>query len=103
MRLAILTPSDNPKKKYKVVIYFINSRKEWQKIKTLHFGASGMSDFTIHRDERRKENYIKRHNVREEFDDELTPAFWSRWILWNKPTIEQSIADIERKNNIIIV
>ena len=29
--------------------------------KTIHFGASGASDFTKHKDEARKANYIKRH------------------------------------------
>ncbi len=28
----------------------------------MYFGASGYSDFTIHKDEQRKQRYIKRHN-----------------------------------------
>ena len=29
--------------------------------KTVAFGARGMSDFTIHKDEERKNNYVGRH------------------------------------------
>ena len=64
-----------------------------------------MSDFTImrHKDEKRKENYIKRHEKREDFNDLSTPGFWAKNLLWNKPTIEQSIEDIENNNNMIII
>ena len=34
--------------------------------KTIHFGAAGMSDYTLHKDDRRKANYIARHQTREE-------------------------------------
>ncbi len=30
-------------------------------IKKAYFGAAGMSDFTIHKDEQRKQRYINRH------------------------------------------
>jgi hypothetical protein len=29
--------------------------------KQLNFGAAGMSDFTIHKDEQRRQRYINRH------------------------------------------
>jgi len=38
---------------------FFNNEK--QKIKTTHFGASGYSDFTQHKDEKRKQRYLERH------------------------------------------
>lgn len=38
---------------------FYNNEK--QKIKTTHFGASGYSDFTQHKDEERKKRYLERH------------------------------------------
>ena len=33
--------------------------------KTISFGAAGMSDFTLHKDDDRKERYIARHQKNE--------------------------------------
>ncbi len=45
--------SDKPNKKYYIIT---NDNKK------IYFDASGYSDFTIHKDEARKQRYIKRHN-----------------------------------------
>ena len=65
--------------------------------KTVHFGASGMSDFTKHRDPERKQRYINRHKVRENWDDLMSAGALARYILWNKPTLTASIKDYERR------
>ena len=44
--------SDKPDKKY----YIITKTG-----KRIYFGAAGMSDFTLHKDEERKQRYIQRH------------------------------------------
>ena len=58
----------------------------------VYFGATGFSDFTIHKDEARKERYITRHKNKENWTKSGidTAGFWSRWYLWNKPTKQQS-------------
>ena len=68
--------------------------------KKIHFGADGSADYTIHKDPKRKERYIKRHQKNENWNDPRTAGFWSRWLLWNKPTIRGSKIDISRKFNI---
>jgi len=70
----------------------------------IHFGASGYSDFPHHKDEERKQRYITRHEKNEDWTITGidTPGFWARWLLWNKPTIQQSILDIDQKFNIEI-
>ena len=67
-----------------------------------YFGASGYSDFTIHKDEQRKQRYIDRHKNNENWSKSGidTAGFWSRWLLWNKPTIKESYIDIKRRFNI---
>ena len=52
-----LYKSNRKDKKY--MVKFVN---ENGKINTIHFGAFGMSDYTINKDEKRKERYIKRHS-----------------------------------------
>lgn len=73
--------------------------------KRVHFGAKGYEDYTIHGDNKRKENYIKRHQKREDWTIRglNTAGFWSLWLLWNKKTIWASIDDIEDHFDIDIV
>ena len=69
--------------------------------KKVYFGAAGMSDFTIHKDEARKQRYIKRHEKNEsKFWNKSgidTPSFWSRFLLWEKPSIKESYEDIKKR------
>jgi hypothetical protein len=78
--------------------------KEGEKLKTLHFGQAGASDYTIHKDEERKQRYIDRHKAREDWSGAGidTRGWWSRWLTWNKESISGSIADIEKRFNVDI-
>lgn len=64
------------------------------------FGALGYEDYTIHKDEERKKRYIQRHKKNENWNDPNTAGFWALNLLWNKPTIKESIKDIENRFNI---
>jgi len=67
--------------------------------KKISFGAAGYSDFTIHKDPERKNRYIERHKKNENWNNPETAGYLSRFILWNKPTIKESINDINKNNN----
>ena len=69
----------------------------------VHFGDSRYFDFTEHKNKERKELYIQRHQSRENWEDLNTAGAWSRWLLWEKPTIEQAINFIQNKFNIQII
>lgn len=68
----------------------------------VYFGAAGYSDYTIHKDDQRLERYIARHKKAESWKNLKTAGFWSRWILWNKPTLTKSIQDTESRFKIKI-
>ena len=87
-----ITRSDRDGKKMKAV--FI---KKDGKTKTIHFGAQGMSDYTKHRDEERKKRYLDRHRANETWEDPMTAGSLSRYVLWNKPTVQASIRDFKRR------
>ena len=89
---VILKKSSNPDKKYDA---YVEGKK-------VSFGASGYSDFTQHKDEDRKQRYIARHKVNQNWNDLKTAGAWSKGILWNKPTISESIKNMENKLNIDI-
>jgi hypothetical protein len=80
-------PSERKDKKFKAVI---DNRK------TIHFGSRGASDFTLHKNEVRKQRYIDRHRKNEDWTDPNTAGFYAKHILWNKPTIKGSIKDVNQ-------
>ena len=84
---VIIKKSNTKGKKYDAVI---NDKK-------VSFGATGYNDFTEHKDEERKERYIARHKVNQDWKGYNTAGFWAKNILWNKPTIEASVRDTNRK------
>ena len=90
----VLKRSDKPDKKYMVKV----------DNKTIHFGSRGMSDFTKNKDPERKNRYIARHKKRENWSKSgiKSAGFWSKHILWNKPTIRESIKNTENRFNIKI-
>jgi hypothetical protein len=70
--------------------------------KVISFGDNRYSDFTHHKNEERKMNYIIRHQ-NEDWTDLNKAGTWSRYILWNKPTIKESINDMKKLFNIKII
>ena len=95
MKLLRIVPSTNPKKKYDAI--FDN---ESGRTKKVSFGAKGYEDYTMHKDEARKELYLKRHKAREDWSKPDTAGALSRWILWNLPSYNASVADYKRRFNL---
>ena len=91
--------SGTGQKKYKVTIFHKDGTK-----KTIQFGAKGYSDYTKHKDKDRMKRYENRHKHNENWNKSgiNTAGFWSKWILWNKPSLTDSISHVEYKFNIII-
>jgi hypothetical protein len=94
-----------------MIIYLKKSNKgdkKWMVYidgKTIHFGAFGMSDYTIHKDKERMHRYENRHKNRENWKKSgiKTAGFWSKWLLWNKPSFKASKSDIEKRFKVKIV
>ena len=88
MKVVRMVQANDGKNKYMVYI-----RDDNDKIHTVKFGAKGYSNFTKHKNPMRKQRYITRHQKRENWGKSgaFTPGFWSRWVLWNKPTIQASL------------
>jgi hypothetical protein len=89
-----LFESEAINKKYKVIIY-----QNGSKVKTLNFGDNRYKDFIEYNKidkklaNQRKRLYLIRHQ-NEDFNNFLTASYWSKNILWNKPTLELSIKNI---------
>ena len=81
-----------------------NSKKKDKKFdavidgkKTVSFGAKGYSDMTQRKDEERKKRYVNRHKKNENWNDPKTPGFYAKHVLWNKSTLQASVADLKKQ------
>ncbi len=73
-----------------MTVFYDEVRK---KVKTTHFGVSGYEDYTGHPDLQRKMNYLERHEKKKNWNDYMSVGSSSRWILWNKVSLNESIKD----------
>ena len=92
---VVIKKSTNEKKKYMAIFY-----DGMKKVKTTHFGAAGMSDYTKHKDPARKQRYINRHKTNENWDNYMSAGSLSRYILWGEPTLRDSIKKYKEKFNL---
>ncbi len=83
--------------------------KKWRVIfpngSHVDFGLFGASDYLHHRDRLRMQRYVKRHaRMHENWKKSgvHTAGFWSRWLLWSKPTMTGAKALIKKKFGITI-
>ena len=67
--------------------------------KTVSFGQKGASYFTKHKNSDRKEIYIDRHKNNEGWTKPgaKSAGFYSKHVLWNKPTLKASTDDINTR------
>ena len=95
---ADIKKSTNGDKKLMAIFY-----EGDRKIKTVHFGASGYTDYIKSGgDDERKKRYIARHsNGKEDWNNYMTAGSLSRWILWELPTLQGSIKNYKKKFNLL--
>jgi len=77
----VVKKSTKPGKKYMAIFTRDNGRT-----KTTHFGASGMSDYTIHKDKERRGRYRDRHKKDLSTGDYMRAGYLSYYLLWGEST-----------------
>lgn len=88
-------------KKLGIYIYYRDPQTKKTRTKMLYIGDDRYEDYTIHKDKKRKQNYISRHKAREDWTFKsgvLTKGFWSRWLLWNRTSLSASLKHLLNKN-----
>ena len=104
IKLLRVVPSQSATKKYDA-IFMVDDRE-----KKVSFGAKGYRDYTLLNNKNSKfylpklfdrnvvkESYIRRHRENENWNNPLTAGALSRFILWNKKTLNASIRDFKRR------
>ena len=96
MKFISIKPAHDDKHKYIATFEDGNTYK-------VSFGAVDYHDYTTYYKQspeyakNRKQLYITRHKMREDWANPRKPGFWSRWILWNLPTVRESIEYVKSK------
>lgn len=98
IELKLISIRESKRADKKMVAYFQDRNSD--KVYQVHFGQKGASDFTKHKDPVRKERYLMRHESRENWNNPLSAGALSRWLLWNKPTLQASIVDFKKRFNL---
>lgn len=91
VKLISISNSEKPDKKLKAIFLMNNGNN-----KTVHFGSKNSSVYIDHRNDEIKDNYEKRHKVREDWNNPVTAGALAKHILWNKKTLTESINDFKK-------
>ena len=81
-----IVPSHLKNKKYDAIFSFQN-----QNPLIVPFGQKGYSDFTSNHSVIKKNNYIKRHQKRENWDNPFSPGALSMFLLWHTDDLKLNI------------
>lgn len=76
--------------------YDATFKKDNGKIKVVSFGKSDEKDFTQHKDKNLRDFYDFKYKDKHNWNDLMTPNALSKWILWNKPEMEQSVKSYKK-------
>ena len=97
LRLLRISRAHDGKHKYEAV-FRVEEAGGRHHEKHVKFGAQGYEDYTHHKDKARKSHYLERHGRgHEHWSRPDTPGALSRWVLWNKPSMRESVADFKRR------
>ena len=65
--------------------------------KVTHFGQKGGSTFVDHRDNQKKEAWLARHKVNEDWRDLQSAGALARHLLWSQKTLAASVAALNQR------
>jgi hypothetical protein len=106
---VLITRSPNRLKKFRAVV------TDGTRTTSVDFGQAGASDYTIHKEFPRMVRYVTRHShpsdlegvrniervnstkERWGIDGIRTAGFWSRWLLWSRPSLRGAARGVESK------
>jgi len=92
MKLVSVKKSDRDGKKY-VAEFLLDTGRT----KTIHFGASGFTDYTLNATDEQREHYLTRHK-KEDWNNPTTAGALSRWLLWgNSHSLQTNITAFKRR------
>ena len=97
MKLIDVKPSTAKGKKYMATFCPCDGPQKC-KGKRVHFGAAGSQTYLDHHDKTKRENYLKRHKVNENWNNPTSAGALSRHLLWGDSTsLMMNINEFKKK------
>lgn len=85
---------ESTRKDKRLMVLFANGE-------VIHFGMKGAKTYIDEGDKAKREAYIARHRVREDFNNPYTAGALSRWLLWGDSTdFEKNHKSFMKKFNV---
>lgn len=98
MRLIDVKPSTAKGKKYTATFCMCNEPPQKCKGKKVNFGFAGSQTYLDHHDKAKREAYLKRHRVNENWNNPTSAGALSRWLLWGDSTsLTTNIQEFRKK------
>ena len=88
MKEYILKKSKNMGKRYVIIM---------SKDMEHHFGSAGGKTYIDGRSDVEKDAWIARHKGDKNYNNKHSGIYWSKNLLWNKKTLNESIKDMEKR------
>ena len=60
-------------------------------------GSIPLGGGTAFKDPERKKAYLARHKANENWKDKESAGFWSRYLLWSKPSLQEAARALRSK------
>lgn len=84
--------SKEPSKKYEAIFQHYAKK---DKLKVVAFGSTKESDYTQNKDKKYRDFYLKQNKI--DTNNLMSPKTLEQMILWNKPTVDQSVKIYKKK------
>lgn len=97
LKFVKLEFSKMPGKLYDAI--FTYTKNDKPKEKRVGFGSKEYEQYVWHKDIKRRDNYRARHK-NDYLENPLSPGALSWYILWNKPSLKESIKDYKSHFNV---
>ena len=98
MRLVDVVKSTRAEKKYMALFCECDGKSVCKTKKRVHFGSAGSQTYLDHHDKKKREAYIARHRVNEDFNNRITAGALSRHLLWGDSTsLKENIKSFKQK------
>lgn len=102
-KLLSVKPSPKEGKKYQATFCMCQGETKCcdKDRKKINFGQDGSSTYLDHHSKEKRDAYIARHKVREDFNKPMTAGSLSFHLLWGKTTsLRENIAYFKKKFNL---
>lgn len=90
-KLVGISLSSRPDKKL-MAVFSLDGKQ-----KIIHFGSKDSQTFAEGADDLKRQNYVKRHKVREDFNNPFSAGSLAYHILWTERSIQKAIQDYKNK------